>query len=294
MGMRPRRVGGGAGMRAGVGIGVLMLLGCTGAGSGAVDTRQPGDAMAPDDRLFLAPPLQPCDSRAAAPARLRVVSWNIFAARAATLDAIAEVLASMEADVMVLQEVHVYAGGVNQAEVLAERLGHSYIYAGAVEDEDGSYGQAILTRMPLTAARRISLQSVDASQPRIALDTVLCAGATSVRVIDAHLDQRPGGTERNTRDLLTAMGDGMHVARAGTLLAGDFNAEPGSSSIDMVLAAGLRDVVAAYDDSPTWKHRRIDYVFVAGPVVDTVQDARVVRTTRSDHHLVVTDFAGTW
>lgn len=250
--------------------------------------------MGPDDRLFLAPPVQSCDSRVSPPARLRVLSWNIFAARAASLDAIADMLASMEADVMVLQEVNVYARAANQAEVLAERLGYSYIYAGAVEDEHGSYGQAILTRLPLAAARRYSLESVHASQSRIALDAVLCAGAAPVRVIDVHLDPRPGGTEQNTRDLLRGMGDGMHGARAGTLLVGDFNAEPGSSSIDMVLAAGLRDVVAAYDVSPTWNHRRIDYAFVSGPVVDTVQDARVVRTELSDHELVVIDFAGLW
>jgi endonuclease/exonuclease/phosphatase family metal-dependent hydrolase len=271
-------------------LGLLALLGCVGAGSDIRDQAAPGEPDRTGERLFVAPPLESCDPDAPPLERARIASWNIFGARAASLDELAAELARTEADVLVLQEVSVFVPpGEDQARELAARLGYSYAFAAAVADARGAYGQAVLSRLPFAAARRIALESVAASQPRAVLATEICFGPHPVRVVDVHLDYFPEGTEQNTVTLLDAL---EHAMGTGVLLVGDFNAEPGSPSIQRVHEAGAHDVVAAFDDAPTWEDRRIDYVFADGLLAGAVLDARVVQTDKSDHHLVVVDFAG--
>lgn len=282
-------------------IGPLALPGCgseAGAGqrdaAAAADAAAMADAAAPvdaaaDDRLFIVPPLEACDAGAPALDQVRVVTWNMHVAQDATYDELAAVLASVDADVILLQEVDGFSplDNANQAEEVATRLGYAYVFAQSVEFQGRLAGMATLSRLPLASARRISLDSAAASEPRIALDVEICFGPQPVRVVNVHMDYEPEGNLDNTRDMLAAMADALGQ---GTLLAGDFNALPGSPAIQAMLDAGLDDVVAPHDSAPTWKDRRLDYVFADTPLAGEVVSAEVVPTDKSDHHLVVVDF----
>lgn len=283
-------------------IGLLALPGCGSepvagppdaagrdADAGATaDAPAPADA-APDERLFIVPPLEACDAGAPAPDQVRVVSWNMHAARDATYDEIAAALASVDADVILLQEVDGYTplDDANQAEEVATRLGLSYVFAQSVEFQGRLAGLATLSRLPLASARRISLASAAASEPRIALDVEVCFGPQPVHVVNVHMDYVPEANLENTTDMLAAMAGALGQ---GVMVAGDFNAQPGAPAIQAMLDAGLIDVVAPYDSAPTWQDRRLDYVFADTPLSDAAQRAEVVPTDKSDHSLVVVDF----
>lgn len=295
----------GAALSGAPGLSVLLaLLACSGGcgGSGAVvadaapavDTAAAADAAAamdaaPDDRLLIVPALQDCDADAAPLERIRVVSWNVHAARDASYDALAAELAALDADVIVLQEVDGFTpvDNANQAEEVATRLGHPYAFAEVVTFQGRVNGHATLTRLPVAAVRRIPLESAAASQPRVAFEVTVCFGPYPVQVVNVHMDYEPEGNLDNTRDMLAAGALGQDI-----LFVGDFNVLPGTPGIGAMLDAGYIDVVAPHDDSPTWKDRRLDYVFAGARLAGAIQDARVVQTDRSDHHLVVSDFAG--
>lgn len=277
-------------------IALLVMLGC-GDGSPGDAAGGPGDAAGGpgdaagkpgDDRLLEAPPLLSCDPEAPLAERVRVASWNIHAGRTSSLDTVANVLAATDADVIALQEVDVgvqRTGEIDQPAVLASRLGYEYVFAQSIEYQGGAYGLAVLSRLPVAAVARISLDAATASERRIGLDVTVCAGPSPLRIVSTHLDYIPEANVQNTRDLLAAVDGAL-------LLAGDFNVEPEASSIQEVLAAGFYDVLAARDPAPTYGGRRIDYLFADARLSGAVISGEVMETADSDHHLLIIDVSG--
>ena len=115
--------------------------------------------------------------RIAAPATadtLTLVSWNIAYGR--RCERHADVLASLEPDVCLLQEVDVgcrRSGFRNVAQWLAERLEMNWLFGGEFQeigqgraDAAALTGQAILSRYPITSPRVIPF----AHQARIGVD----------------------------------------------------------------------------------------------------------------------------
>ncbi|MDH4063473.1 MAG: endonuclease/exonuclease/phosphatase family protein, partial [Acidobacteriota bacterium] len=75
--------------------------------------------------------------------RVRVATWNIRAARSASVNAVADELKAIGADVIALQEVDVRtrrAGFVDQPEFLARALGFGYAFAASIKWDGGDYG----------------------------------------------------------------------------------------------------------------------------------------------------------
>lgn len=98
--------------------------------------------------------------------RLRIVTWNIHKGiggvdRRYRLDRVASVLQSLNADIVLLQEVAEgmpSCGMDNQLEALAEALEMRHQAFGAEHRfRVGGYGNAILSRFPLTDSARIDL-----------------------------------------------------------------------------------------------------------------------------------------
>jgi endonuclease/exonuclease/phosphatase family metal-dependent hydrolase len=246
----------------------------------------------PDTRLLIAPPLTACDASVAPPARVRVATWNMDAALTSPLGDLANVLAGIDADVVLLQEVDVgtkRSGGVNQAELLARQLGTAYVFAESIPWDGGHYGLATLSRLPIAAVRRISLDVADASERRIGLELTICFGAVAIHVVNLHADIVADAGAQNVRDLVSALKASIGT---GLILAGDFNAAPSDAGPQAALAAGLQDVVATRDAAATSGARRQDFIFADARVAPRVTAARVVATNKSDHNAVLADFAG--
>jgi endonuclease/exonuclease/phosphatase family metal-dependent hydrolase len=248
----------------------------------------------PETRLLISPALATCDPSAPWPSRLRVATWNIEGARGSSLGEIASVLASIDAEVVLLQEVDVgvdRSGGVNQPEVLSSQLHEAYAFGEAIPWGGGHYGLAMLSRLPFQAVNRISLDTPSASERRIGLDVMLCFGPAAIEVVNTHADVVAGAGAQNVIDLVNALQPSIGK---GLLLAGDFNGQPTDRGPQAAVAAGLQDVVATHDASATLGAERIDFIFADARVAPHVTSGQVVATDKSDHRPVFADLAGSF
>jgi endonuclease/exonuclease/phosphatase family metal-dependent hydrolase len=157
---------------------------------------------------------------------LRIASYNVhgFVGSDGRRDVrrTARVIRALGADVVALQEVvftPAASGTPEPLEVLAELSGFEAVSA-PIDRRDGvPFGNAVLTRLPVSAQRRICLDYRNC-EPRTALELWLETSARPLRVLATHLGLRPGERRQQVRTLLA------HVAgdeRSVTVLLGDFN-----------------------------------------------------------------------
>jgi endonuclease/exonuclease/phosphatase family metal-dependent hydrolase len=159
------------------------------------------------------------------------MTYNIHGGRG--LDAridlgrVAAVIEAFAPDIVALQEVDVgrpRSGGVDQAEDLARRLGLVPVFAPTIDNGDGRYGIATLTRLPVESQRQICLPAHRhrPTEPRCALVTKLRWDGGELEMINTHLStlfrERPGQ--------VAAIADTM--AGEALVIAGDFNCTPWS------------------------------------------------------------------
>lgn len=261
-------------------------------GAGGSQPSRPPRPIAPTSDVLIHSTPSRCPAKpTAAPApTVRVVSWNIQAARAAPLKAVAAELEKMKADVMALQEVDLRVrrtGYTDQPQALARALGAHYVFAASIKYDGGDYGLAVLSRWPLGGVRRHRLDPSASTEHRIVLEAVVCTPGGPLRVFNHHADRRPAarppGFARVRAIVQPHLGEGV-------VLAGDFNDGPTAAGIVGLLEAGLMDVGAALNE-PTAGGSRIDYLLVDQPLAKRLQRVMVWRTNRSDHHAVVAEFA---
>ncbi len=182
---------------------------------------------------------------------LRVATYNVHGCvgtdRQRSEARIADVIAELCADMVGLQELdrgRRRSANVDQAKVIAERLGwHSHFHP-AMQQGDEHYGHAILSRHPLTARRAVELPG---SAPFFCRETRSAIGmdvATDfgiVHIINTHLGL--GRRERLLQTQLLTSGEWLDVTAGGAplILLGDFNSRPGSRP-HQTLSRHLRDV----------------------------------------------------
>ena len=277
----------------------LAALACAACDAGHPDggARPSPDAASADSppldyarRLFVTPQMAACDETAPAPARLRLVTWNMHAALSSSVETVAEVLAGLDADILLLQEVDVftYRGGmVDQPRRLAEILGYEYVFAAALPWDGGEFGLAILSRLRFADIGRIWLDGEVTSEQRMGLVATLCRGRQAIQVVNHHADIFPDGATQNMKQLVAVLGDAIGQ---GLIFGGDLNGEGSSPVVDVLVDSGLSDLVKPYDPSATHGGRRLDYVLADVVLQPAAVAGEVVPTTASDHRPVVVDF----
>ncbi|NIP57538.1 MAG: hypothetical protein GWM92_07595 [Gemmatimonadetes bacterium] len=263
--------------------------------------------------------------------RIRIVTWNVAHGRgdvgpgllrnfrggsaeerAARLARISSLLEDANADVVVLNEVDfesTWSGGLNQAEVLARAAG----YGRWVEQRNYdlrfplatlSFGNALLTRLPVEEASRVEIP------PHSRLEALVAGakGASAVRVetragpitvVPVHLEHRSEETRRAAVPVL----DSLRARQsAPVILAGDFNSAPagwpgaeGRTALAELLGLGWRSPRAEGPPSPgAWSYptyepeSAIDWILVEPSL--TVVENRVLAGPweLSDHAPVLT------
>ena len=223
-----------------------------------------------------------CDGEAPLDRPLKLANYNIKSGMWTTFEEVAAVLQDIDADVIALEEVDNQlprSGGVDQSKDLADRLGAERMFAGAWEKEGGSYGIALLSRLPILQSERFDLPMANGAEPRVGIDAIVCAGNKPMNVVASHADFLPWSAAAHGEAL------GEHIAdRSDVVLMGDLNIPPEHSSILGIISTGVNDVLSQFTDQPTFADTRIDYLFTDREVLD----ARVIETEASDHKPVWT------
>ena len=245
---------------------------------------------------MLVPSLSPVASRSPE-APLRVMTYNIHqginADLMVDLAAIGDSIASENPDVVALNEVNrgrPTNGFLDVLPYLSRRLGLPYVFGSNYAD--GQYGNAILSRYPITEWENNHYAN-NTTEIRGALRVVIQTPDGEVTFFSTHLDHIGG--ENNARleqvtELLALWG-----GEGRTVILGDLNAVPDTPEIAALYAAGLVDVLLAtgqgdaytfWDPIPT-PGRRIDFIFLSPDM--TVVNAWTPQTRASDHLPVVAE-----
>jgi endonuclease/exonuclease/phosphatase family metal-dependent hydrolase len=221
------------------------------------------------------------------------------------LPRLATLLASVDADVICLQEVDRYYGDrsedVDQALLLSRALDMQLAWGPAVDDPrpggrpPRQYGNALLSRLPILISDVHRLPGT--GEPRSALRTMLELDGGTLWVTATHLTTRSAQERAEQVAALAALHtDGM----AAGVIVGDFNTGPDAGELDP-LRERFTDgwhLARAREDQARWRfwkaeagnthparspHRRIDQAWVSAGV--SVAAAQVLDAAGASDHL---------
>jgi len=233
---------------------------------------------------------------AAEPLGLRVLSYNIHHCegvdRKLDIARIADVIRSVQPDIVALQEVDQKvkrSQSVDQPAQLAELTGMHVVFGANIPLQGGHYGNAILSRFPITSHKNHLLPNVDNSEQRGVIEAMIATPAPlgPLVFLATHLDYRPDERERLAsakviNDLIATHGD------AAAILAGDMNATPDSETMHL-----LSSVWKITNDDPQLTipvdrpTKQIDFILVAPPSKWRVIETRVLdEAVASDHRAI--------
>jgi len=249
-------------------------------------------------------------SSAATGATLRVLHWNIHHGVGTdgkyNIDRLATWIVKFDPHVVSLNEVERYTSWGNEdqparfASLLRAKTGKSWHYYFAQRDGNtNGQGNLILSLIPFDAADSQLL-----SYRRSVAQATLHVNGRVVNLLSTHLDAESSSYRTRQISELKAWAGGFAEQR---IIAGDFNAGPGSTEIGAMTAAYIdgwgkaksAGLAVAYPDNPNGNTRnsRIDYVFYSksatrlalkrAQVFDT-RDANGVRP--SDHNPLMVTF----
>lgn len=157
---------------------------------------------------------------------LAVATWNVHSCVGIdgkfSPDRVAEGMLSLDADVIGAQEIgwhHRGEQGLDQFRFLARATGYRAIEGPTKRHARAHYGNALFTRLPVLAERRIDI-SLPGREPRGAIDVELDVAGRAVRVVSIHLGLGPAERNRQVEILIEALESGP---RRPTILMGDLN-----------------------------------------------------------------------
>jgi endonuclease/exonuclease/phosphatase family metal-dependent hydrolase len=248
---------------------------------------------------------QPARFDQAAPVgrQLNVVSWNI--AQGARYERVRDALASLDADIYLLQEVDM---GVRRsdyrrvAEDLADDLGLNWVFAGEFQEIGQSKrnipaltGQAVLSRYPIHNAFALPFENqarlrwkLDPLQPRRGGRMALRAESGGVLVYNAHIESAKNDKFRH-KQIDEMLVDRLDARRAGlpAVFAGDFNtgdATDRSPIVRCFIEEGFVDALGATEGlrRTSVNHPQpLDWIFVRNLALHR---GRVVDIPRASDH----------
>lgn len=230
---------------------------------------------------------------------VKVMSFNIryctpylpIGNTAIDIEGTASVIKNANPDVALLQEVDVNtdrSSKLDEIALISAYTGMKYYYfSKAIDYQGGSFGVAILSKYPIDYSKTHLLpkQAVDGSyvEQRVLCETrITFPGNHTITVATSHLDL----TETNRLLQVTAINDVLSNSTYPVIFGGDFNASPGSATINKIDGFGyvrtcLKDCYSIPSTNPD---KEIDYVTVLPANKFDVLSHRVITgVTASDH-----------
>ncbi|HEY0621653.1 endonuclease/exonuclease/phosphatase family protein [Sphingomonas sp.] len=229
-------------------------------------------------------PAAACAPRAAASrAPLRVATFNIWHDAGnwpVRLKLIVDVLRATDADVIALQEVlqDSRKSLPNQAETIAAALGGYAVHFMSTSPEGAAnrYGNAILSRLPVSAVDTVKLEPLD--DYRTAIRLRVDARGQPVDIVNTHLAWKPDQGPARAQQIRGLL-DWLPQDEVPLVLMGDFNAPLDEAALAPLAIHGLDPALppGAVDTTLVTARglpaRVIDHIFV-NPRAFAVRDAR--------------------
>ncbi|HDZ16157.1 MAG TPA: endonuclease [Methylophaga aminisulfidivorans] len=135
---------------------------------------------------------------------------------------IAQVINELDADIIALQEVeHHLVNDIDLLDFLAEQTGMIGIAGPTMFRESRHYGNAVLTRHPVTSHELLDL-SLDSREPRGAIKLRLTMGEHQLLVLTTHFGLKPKERHYQVDQLLNCISE-LESELDTTVLMGDLN-----------------------------------------------------------------------
>lgn len=229
---------------------------------------------------------------------LKVLSYNIHHGSPPSkptdidLDAIAKIIIEHQPDLAALQEVDSFtgrSGPFNQAEELGKKTGMTAHFFKAINHDGGEYGVAILSRHPVVETNRYPLPRKEGNggEPRIlATATIQISSKESLLFACTHLDAQSDSTNRYLQ--IKAIEGLLKDSTLPVIIAGDFNASPGSQVIRILDNNFTRTCDPCEFTIPVDQPRRvIDFIAFAPPKTFRIKQHFVIPERNASDHLPV-------
>lgn len=223
----------------------------------------------------------------AAMGTVRVAAYNVHSGYDVDgrfdIDAIVDTIAATEADVLVLNEVDrgwLLEGGHDVLRLLRDATGMSATFAPAADDV---WGNAILSRFPVTGVRVAILPRGGAPMRRGVVSATIDTGAGTLAVVGTHLHHVEDEPQVRLAQARALAGEVSRLRTSGSPVAllGDLNAPYAAPELEPLRF--LDDAVPG--DEPTWPsdapRLRLDHVLVTPDL--RASEPRIVASTASDH-----------
>lgn len=208
---------------------------------------------------------------------LRIATFNVHHCRGldGTVDVgrIAEVIASLDADLIALQELDrglPRSGGIDQPGELARALDLDLVFFPTLERGGGSYGLGVAARPALEEAGYVALPQLGTEEPR----GVITGRWRGVSVICTHLSTSPAVRRIQTGAVAALAG----TADGPAVVMGDLN--QASRSLKALTSTGFRGAFGHRTLPRPRLRRQIDHILVRGA---SLERSWSVATSASDH-----------
>lgn len=235
------------------------------------------------------------NGESAEPIQLRVISYNIHHGEGMDgkldLERIAKVILSEKPDLVAIQEVDQKTkrtGNVDQPAELARLTKMNVVFGANIELQGGHYGNAVLSRFPITKHQNHLLPNVDNGEQRGVLATEIAVPQLdgSLLLLATHFDHRVNDKERvqSAASILALVAEESRPS----MLLGDLNDEIGSDSLQLLDTEWKRTNATPLPTIPVGEPKRqIDFILCQPKNSWRVIETRVLNESiASDHRAI--------
>lgn len=229
---------------------------------------------------------------------VKIMSYNIHIGNPPSkpglidLEAIIKTIKAENPDLVSLQEVDVNtmrSGKINQAEIIARKLGMNFFFAKSIDHDGGDYGVCILSRFPISETKIHRLTTLEGTkgEPRVmATARIQLKNGKYIRFGATHLDHLKNPSNREVQiEEITQIGNEESLP---FIIAGDLNAETESGVIQKLDQAFVRTCSKCEPTFPVvTPDRTIDFIAYKKTDPFSIISHRVVQEHYASDHLPV-------
>lgn len=229
---------------------------------------------------------------------LKIMSYNIHIGNPPSkpglidMEAIIKAIKTEDPDLIALQEVDVNtarSGKINQAAIIAEKLGMNFFFAKSIDHDGGDYGVALFSKFPIseTKIHRLTTVAGSGGEPRvIATARIQLKDGKAIRFGATHLDHLKNPVNRIIQ--VEEINKIATEEKLPLIIAGDLNAVTESAEIQKLDRVFTRTCSVCEPTFPVvTPNRTIDFIAFKKTDPFSIISHRVVQEHYASDHLPV-------